>query len=380
MGQATSAPFLAVLDYQYHSVMAYEARSWISSPGSSVLLSHVDPDVLHRAAILAEVGQDPIPSVLDTSYVRTGLQYQLKEGRPPRTISAAREGRTRIFMEKETLDECWQRMEKFSVQLGVPVVLLRRMFAAEWLPHIRVVSLPDNVRGLDERAIAVREFDPDDYPAAALAALLSPCILLTANYRDFAPLGVTRPRQGVDAVFAAIGVTVGERNLQTIAVIPVAPAYAVGAVIKWAYDKIGPLALLIVAGVVVGAVVLYRGQPEERRQAIRRIAASAGNAFLEQYTEAQQAVTVARDQLAEYLVPPPNHRSVPSAVIRMLATAAESLSAQQLYEQLPSEVQTATVPLRQWMHANKPLLFSEFRRGSFRLGNRYSITVSADTA
>ena len=356
--------------------MYVDAGPWTSGPSYSDLLSRADPEFVRRAALLAEVGQGPIPCVLDTSYVRTGLEAQLRTGQPPRSIRAAQEGRTRIFMEKATLDEAWERLTRFAAQLDVPVGRLRQMFGEGWLPHISVVSLPENVRRLDGRALAVRDHDPDDYPAAALAALLSPCILLTGNHRDFAPLGVSYPRQGVDAIFAAIDVRVGEHQLQAVTMIPAAPVYAIGAGTKWASEKIGPWAWVLLAALGVGAVVLYRRQSPERREAIRKVAAGVGNVLMEQYAEAQRAVNDAQSKLSACLVPPPDTRSVPSAVLRMLATSDNSMSAQDLYEQLPVEVQPGLVALRRWMHANKPLFFSEARRGSFQLGNRYSVSVA----
>ena len=56
------------------------------------------------------------------------------------------------------------------------------------------------------------------------------------------------------------------------------------------------------------------------------------------------------------------------------------MSAQDLYEQLAAEVRPGLVLLRRGMHAKRPLLFSEVRRGSFRLGNRYSVSVAVAKA
>ena len=47
--------------------------------------------------------------------------------------------------------------------------------------------------------------------------------------------------------------------------------YAVGTGTKWAYEKVEPVAFLILTGIAVGAVVLYRSPPEGRRKAIRQI-------------------------------------------------------------------------------------------------------------
>jgi len=251
------------------------------------------------------------------------------------------------------------------------------MFGNDWLPHISVVSLPESVRCLDRRAIAVGDLDFGDYPAAALAALLSPCILLTGNHHHFAPLGISYSRQFSDALIAAIDLRAGEYQIQGIIMVPAAPVYAVGAATKWAYGKVGPVALLLLAAVIVSGVFLYRRQPTERREAIRTVAGRFGEGFMEQYAEAQRAVNSAQNQLFACLVPPPDKRSIPSAVLRLLATACDSMSAEQISEGLPAEVQPSVDTLRRWMHVNKPLLFSEARRGSFRLGNRYSISIAA---
>ena len=61
-------------------------------------------------------------------------------------------------------------------------------------------------------------------------------------------------------------------------------------------------------------------------------------------------------------------------VLEALLAADGPMSAEQISEGLPAEVQPSVDTLRRWMHVNKPLLFSEARRGSFRLGNRYSIS------
>jgi hypothetical protein len=58
---------------------------------------------------------------------------------------------------------------------------LVRRFADDWLPYIRVVDLPPRFRELDARAAAVRDLNPDEYPTAALGALLSPCVRLPRN-------------------------------------------------------------------------------------------------------------------------------------------------------------------------------------------------------
>lgn len=190
-------------------------------------------------ARLADLGRGPLLAVLDTSNVRTALHYQLAHGLPPASITTARDGSMRMFMEYETLVETQRKLPKIARQFGVPVAELTRILN-EWLPFIRVVKLPPALRELDQRAVGVRSLDPDDYPAAALAALLSPCILLTGNHTDFGPLGVQTEKQGVEAVVAGIAVKAGESRFQASVMVPAAPVIAVSEITKWASGKVGP--------------------------------------------------------------------------------------------------------------------------------------------
>ena len=211
------------------------------------------------------------------------------------------------------------------------------MFADDWLPHISVVCLPEGLRDVDERSLSVQSLDADDYAAAALAALLSPCILLTGNFRHFAPLGVVSSNQGVNTIFATIAVGSARQEVQAVTTAPVIPVVAIGAGTKWVSEKIGPVAWVLLGALIAGGVVFYRNQPEEKREAIRAFAKDAGNLLLEHYSEAVQHVTVAETQLTACVVPSPETRSLESTVLRLLATSNNSLSAQQICDALSGE-------------------------------------------
>lgn len=333
-----------------------------------------DPELYAAMERMTAGRRRPLPGVLDTSCLRTGLARQLKDGAPPPSLGAARDGTVRLFMEQDTLDETCQRLPRFAQQLGVPTSRLASLFAREWLPHIRVVALPPALRELDARAIGVRDLDADDYPAAALAALLSPCVLLTHNHKHFGPLGVQRYSQGVDAVVAALDVKVGEIRLQAVAAVPAAPIIAAHSGITLAIEHTGPAAWLLIALVIGGAVWLYRRQPQARREAIKTTAVDATCWVLAESDRAARSVQQSREQLAIHLVPPPECVTPTAAVLRELATAPESMSAQQLYDTLDPSVQAPVAALRQFLHANKPSVFHEAGRGSFLLGGRRVIS------
>jgi hypothetical protein len=105
----------------------------------------------------------PVLAVLDSSCVRTGLQYQLKWGEPPRSVRDAQDHSMRLFMEHETLEETKELLPKFAEGLGAPVEELMRILNVDWLPHIDIVKLPEWLRALDPRAVEVKERDADDY-------------------------------------------------------------------------------------------------------------------------------------------------------------------------------------------------------------------------
>ena len=63
-------------------------------------------------ARLADLRRGPLIAVLDTSNVRTGLHHQLTHGSAPASISTARDGSMRMFMEYETLLETQRKLPR----------------------------------------------------------------------------------------------------------------------------------------------------------------------------------------------------------------------------------------------------------------------------
>lgn len=322
------------------------------------------------AALLDDRADWPLPAVLDTSCVRTGLHHQLSKGAPPASVTTARDGKIRLFMEYDTLIETLSHLPKFAAQFGVTVAELQRMLAEDWLPHIQVVKLPPSLRKLDPRATAVRDKDADDYPAAALAALLSPCILLTRNHKDFAALGVHTPKQGVDAVMGVIAVDIGVVHMHAVLMVPALPTQLAVAGGKWASERIGPTAVWVILLVAaVGGFCWYRQQPAERRERIKEVASAIGTRFLDEYVAATGAVNQAQLDLRACLVPRPEQRSTESAILRELAVAQEPLSAQQVADLLDASMRPRVTDLRAFLRANDAM-FKEVRRGGYELGRR----------
>jgi hypothetical protein len=72
-------------------------------------------------------------------------------------------------------------------------------------------------------------------------------------------------------------------------------------------------------------------------------------------------------------VPPPERATPTAAVLRELAIAPESMSAQQPYDMLDAPVRAPVASLRQFLLANEPSISARPARSSFLLGGRWVI-------
>jgi len=351
-----------------------QAHGAVALTGQRVLREDQLNTMFAEAADLSSLGtRRGIAGVLDTDFIRDGLQNQLTWRIPPSTVRSARAGSLRLFMEYNTLTETSEKLPKFAGQLGVPVAELRRILNEDWLPHIEVVQLPSSLRAADPRALAVRDRDAADYPAAALAALLSPCLLLTRNYKHFGPLGVRTYDQGRDGVLAVAEIRVGETRVQAALMLPAVPLRAAGAGMKWACDRFGPGAWVVLAFLIGGGIYWYCRQPPERRDRVREVAGTIGTHLLDEYSQSADGVFRARLQLRACMVPRPEVRAPAAAIMRELALAPESLSAAQLAEQLEPAIRLRADRLREFLREHDGTVFDQVRRGGYVLGSRYEL-------
>lgn len=343
---------------------------------SGSVLNVADVEALWaEAAELSSIDprRGPIPAIVDTDFVRRGLHYQLRYGIPPKSVRMARRGTIRLVMDYDTLTETGEKLTKFSRQFRVPAVDLRRVLNEQWLQHIQVVKVPMWLRESDPRALAVRDRDRDDFPAAALAALLSPCLLFTHNYQHFGLLGVHAEMQCREGMDAVVEIGIGEARVQAILTIPAVPVQAVGATMKWATGRFGPAAW-IAGAVLMGGVGfwLYR-QPADRRDRIKAVAAQIGKHFLDEYQAATGGVHQARLQLRASMIPRPAQRTPASAIMRELAVSRDSLSAAQIAELLDPTLRPSVTQLRAFLRAYDTAMFEQVRRGGYVLGSHYEL-------
>ena len=98
-----------------------------------------------------------------------------------------------------------------------------------------------------------------------------------------------------------------------------------------------------------------------------------GQYLLEEANKATAALNEASDRLASCAVPSPEERTITATVLRKLAIADESMSAQQLCDLIDRPFRPTATSVRAFLHSHKPSVFCEVRRGSFILGSRYTV-------
>lgn len=69
-------------------------------------------------------------------------------------------------------------------------------------------------------------------------------------------------------------------QVQVVVTLPAIPVRVAAARMKWATDRIGPVAWVIVAVLIGGGIYWHLGQPPERREKIRDVAVQVGTHWL----------------------------------------------------------------------------------------------------
>jgi hypothetical protein len=307
------------------------------------LLANLDSEALEMSAQTRRLLMPQLLAVLDTSFLFTAFQSQLRnDGAAPLSLRAAQQGRIRLFIADETLTEAFAKLDEFATSLGTARARLEGFLIEDWAPFLTVVDVVGVVP--DGRAAPVAERDPADRPAAVLASLLSPCALLTHD-RDFEPLGVPEPGSPVLAVRATLVVNDTAERAQAVVMVSALPVSAALGSVRWIGNQTGASPWLIAAVLVGGGYLLYRRMDPQRR-AKARILADIGMSYLEQATRACAEQQQSLRALERLVVPLARPRTVCAVVLRELASADEPLSAQGLWERLDPTTRPSVITVR----------------------------------
>ena len=315
-------------------------------------LERIDLDALQAAAEhrYTELFRGPYLGVLDTEFFRSAFQFQLKHDAPPLSLRVARSGHLKLFMAEDTFLELMGKLEEFARDLGTSEAELESLIAEEWAPWIWIVDLP--VETSDSRIELVAARDHTDRPAAVLATLLAPCLLLTKD-KDFEALQVAKPGDPVLAIRVSLMVNETTIELQGITTVPVLPIAAVAAGVEWIGKKAG-VNPWVVGGILATIPgLIYWHMDEDRRAATRHTLGMLGTAYVEQVGRTQEAQRAALAALNERIVPSLQGRLPSDIVLRHLARSDEPMSAQRLWEQLDPATRASVISIRELLRTHK---------------------------
>jgi hypothetical protein len=336
---------------QQEQLAAYFAAQRAHQAGLQATLERIDLDALEAAAERrhGDLFRAPYLAVLDTEFFRSAFQSQHKFGGPPLSLRLAREGHLRLFIAEETLAELFDKLTDFADGLGTTADELERLLLEEWGPSVHVVDLPTESNDFRVALVAAR--DQTDRPAAILATMLSPCILLTKD-KDFEALEVARPGDPVFAVRMTIVVNGTTMELQTMVQAPMMPILGVAASVEWTGKKVGVNPWLL-GGILVAILgLIYWRMDEEKRATTREALGHVGRTYVERLVVAQENHQAALAALNERIVPALQKRTSTEVIVRHLACSDEDLSAQRLWEQLDSGIRPSVVAVRQLLRTH----------------------------
>jgi hypothetical protein len=305
-------------------------------PTAAELLERIDINDLMLKLDTARLLRSPVPCVVDTEFFYSAFQSQLKCGGAPRSLQTAMEGEIRLFMAEETFEELVdKKLAEFATQLDSTPAVLEDFLGQCWLDWLNLIELP--TESADPRVAAVALRDSSDRPAACLASLLAPCVLLT-NDQDFEALvGAIHSLRHVVVVRAAAALGGATVQLQTMTMLPTLPVTGAAKSTRWVANRIGVSPWILGSIILLLVVWAYRRQDGETRAVIRKTAAEVGNRYLKSLGDAQEKVTLARTTLNKRLVLPSGPRTPEQIVLRELALIDGAASAQKLWERLDPE-------------------------------------------
>jgi len=312
----------------------------------------------------------PFLAVLDTSFFHSAFKYQLAhDGAVPLSLQAAQQAAITLFMAEETVWQLFDKIPEFAESLNTTAVTLESLFAKAWAPWITSVDLSS--MPADARAQVVLDRDPTDRPAATLATLLSPCLLLATDkdFESLAPVESWTPGELPSAVVAvSTTLVVGQATVRVNAtvMVPVLPVAVVGGGVCWLGGRLGVSPWLLAAAIVGGGAFLYMRLDAERRAAARKALADVGTTLLEELVRAQAAQQAALRDLEHRVVPYLGPRSVEAVVLRELAVAGEAISAQRLWERLDPATRPSVTRVRALLRGDPAVALAG--RGVWTLG------------
>jgi hypothetical protein len=273
----------------------------------------------------------PCQFVIDTEFFYSAFQYELLEGRSPLSLREAMNGSIRLYMASSTMLELKEKkIDEFAIGLRASPSDLSEMLQ-RWQSWITQVDVPAEHR--DPRIAAVSERDPSDRPAAILASMLAPCILVT-NDKDFQAYGVNNSISHVIVFKAAVELSWASVEMHAILQLPELPLRAATVGVGWVAERFKVSPLVVIATIALLGFAAYRVVSDETRSSLKTMAKSVATSYVNNVQRVQVAERLARACLEQRVVVPAAVQSREDRIIRELAKLNEPISAQRLWETL----------------------------------------------
>jgi|GEM_PF-3386862 len=332
------------------------------------LLDRIDIEQLSSELEAKRSLHSPYLFVLDTEFFFSAFQSQLKRGGAPKSLQVAMRGVIRLFIASDTFFELLdKKLPDFADKLGTTVPVLER-FLMMWLDWLTLVDLPSDYS--DPRVKQLAERDASDVPAATLACLLAPCVLLTNDFDFESLIEDLESLSHVLIVKAAVQLDNASGELRMVATVPTLPVAATVGGTRWVANRIGA-SPWVVGGVLMLTVALlgiwaYRRMDDDDKTALRQFGTEVGTRYLEEVNDIQTRVSDARQTLTKRTVLPLATRNREQVVLRELAMADEALSAQRLWERLDPEARPGVHKVREILRTHPSPV--GYGRGQWTLG------------
>jgi predicted nucleic acid-binding protein len=263
--------------------------------------------------------------------------------RPTQMRLLAAGGMYRLFAPDHISGEVEGHLDRVAMERGQDAALAGRVWAREYLPLIRFVSVDvSQLSMFDPRIAAVMERDADDAPTAALAILLGVKVL--SEDTDLLDPGLASGRSWLEVVFASNDVTVGETANLGLALTTSLTIDSVGALARRvaSIGATGPGRLSLVLCIAFICVVLAglahseraRGRTKAALQSIWQRSAPMLAWALREYAQAAQNRSTGLARLAKSDLSAPEGLQELAAATRLLAAASTPISSMELARQM----------------------------------------------
>jgi hypothetical protein len=256
-------------------------------------------------------------AVVDTDVILANLIHQARATVTPRLLRAASDGTVRLFAANHVYFETYDKLSEVAADTGLDVATLRELFEEEHLPLITFVNMSGEFSG------RVPVTDAKDVPTAALADLISPCVLFSRD-RHLRDPGLAPPNW-LEVAGAAVHAGELDRRERGLGITIYAPSASVTLLIRWVARRLGVSPWLVAGG--LGAWMYAVLRDPKRRRAAGEWISRAAEAFTEVVAQGEIAQAAGLREIRTASLPEPTEPTVVHAVARTLAWAPEPLLA-----------------------------------------------------